>query len=182
MRSAGRWAVAAWVAILAVSGPMIGDITAFPEATNDALRLADLREQWERAVNRADLYGVVRHYGPGAVVLPAGDAPRLGHEAIGDWLAAWFSKADVHFAFESRKLRAGELGEETEMPIDERIDIGVFDADGEALYLEKHRIDRNRGEITVQVDGEPARAGIDPYHKLIDRHPDDNETRVEIES
>ncbi len=88
---------------------------------------------------------------------------------------------EVKLAFESRKLRAGEQGEETEVALDDPIDIGVFDADGEPLYLEKHRIDGSTREITVVVDAMPATAGIDPYNKLIDRHPDDNEVRVEIE-
>jgi ABC-2 type transport system permease protein len=29
-------------------------------------------------------------------------------------------------------------------------------------------------EFEVTVDQQPARAGIDPYNKLIDRNPDDN--------
>ena len=59
--------------------------------------------------------------------------------------------------------------------------VAVFDADGEPLYLKKHRLDGSTREITVAVTGKPARAGIDPYNKLIDRHPDDNEVRVEID-
>jgi hypothetical protein len=85
----------------------------------------------------------------------------------------------VTLTFESRKLHAGEQGEEIEVPLDDPMDIGVFDSEGEALYLEKHLIDGSIREITVTVEGVPARAGIDPYHKLIDRHPDDNEVDVE---
>jgi hypothetical protein len=87
---------------------------------------------------------------------------------------------EVTLAFESRKLFAGELGEETEVPLDDPMDIGVFDADENPLYFAKHRIDATTRQITVVVDGVPATAGIDPYNKLIDRFPDDNETRVEI--
>ncbi|NKB87287.1 MAG: hypothetical protein GKS06_03580 [Acidobacteria bacterium] len=87
---------------------------------------------------------------------------------------------EVTLTFESRKLLAGEQGEETEAILDDPIDIGVFDADENPLYFEKLRIDSSMTEITVVVDGLPARAGIDPYNKLIDRFPDDNDTRVEI--
>ena len=79
-------------------------------------------------------------------------------------------------------MRAGEQGEETEAALDDPIDIGVFDDDGKPLYLERHRLDGSTSEVTVTVEAEPARAGIDPYHKLIDRHPDDNEIGVEIET
>ena len=89
---------------------------------------------------------------------------------------------EVTLKFEARKVRAGEQGEETEVALDDFVDIGVFDEEGEALYLEKHRIDDSTSEVTVVVLGIPARSGIDPYHKLIDRHPDDNEVQVEIDS
>ena len=54
------------------------------------------------------------------------------------------------------------------------IDIGVLDADGKYLYLQKHKIDQKKTDITVSVDKVPAKAGIDPVDKLIDRNPDDN--------
>jgi len=85
---------------------------------------------------------------------------------------------EVTLTFQSRKLLAGEQGEESEVAFDDPIDIGVFDEDEAPLYLQQHRLDGSVSEVTVIVDGKPSRAGIDPYHKLIDRHPDDNETAV----
>jgi aminopeptidase N len=81
----------------------------------------------------------------------------------------------------ARKLRADGQGVETEVPVDDWIDIGVFGADpagdarpGPALYLKKHYV--SGPEITVRaiVKGVPVRAGIDPFAKLIDRRPRDN--------
>lgn len=89
---------------------------------------------------------------------------------------------EVTLTFDSTKLHAGEQGEETEAPLDDPMDIGVFDPEGNPLYLERHRIDGSIGEITVTVEGKPSTAGIDPYHKLIDRHPDDNEVAVTVEA
>jgi ABC-type transport system involved in multi-copper enzyme maturation permease subunit len=86
---------------------------------------------------------------------------------------------EVTLTFEARKLRAGEQGEETEVALNDPVDIGVFDDDGNPLYFESHRLDGTTSEVTVIVDGVPARAGIDPYRKLIDRHPDDNEISVD---
>ena len=68
------------------------------------------------------------------------------------------------------------------MALNDPIDIGVFDGEGDPLYFQRHRMDGSMTEITVTVEGEPATAGIDPYHKLIDRHPDDNEVPVAIEA
>ena len=88
---------------------------------------------------------------------------------------------EVTLTFDVQKVRAGELGEESEVALDDPVDIGVFGADDEPLYLERHRLDGSVKEITVTVEGRPVKAGIDPYHKLIDRHPEDNQTDVELD-
>jgi len=88
---------------------------------------------------------------------------------------------EVTLTFDVRKLRAGEQGEESEVALDDPVDIGVFGPDAEPLYLERHRLDGSVKEITVTVVGRPVKAGVDPYHKLIDRHPEDNETDVELD-
>ncbi len=74
---------------------------------------------------------------------------------------------------------AGELGAESEAALEDAIDIGVLDAKGEPLWLERRRVDRAEMEWTVVVDEAPAKAGIDPLNKLIDRTPEDNVAAVE---
>jgi hypothetical protein len=78
----------------------------------------------------------------------------------------------------AKKFHAGDLGEETPVPVRELVDIGVFDDKGELLYLKKHKIDGEQARISVVVDREPAKAGVDPLNKLIDRKPDDNSVKV----
>lgn len=63
--------------------------------------------------------------------------------------------------------------------MDDLVEIGVFaapenGAPGEALYLQMHRVRSGDQRITVTVPKEPARAGIDPRHLLIDVTTDDN--------
>jgi ABC-2 type transport system permease protein len=78
------------------------------------------------------------------------------------------------------KVRADSIGNETEVPMNDLVEIGVFGpaADGEAggapLYLRRHRIRSGRQTITVTVPRRPARAGIDPLNKLIQREAGDN--------
>ena len=79
----------------------------------------------------------------------------------------------------ANKRKADQLGKETDAPLNDWIDIGVLDADNKPLFLEKKQIDKNETEFTVTVDKKPARAGIDPYNKLIDRRPKDNTMAVE---
>jgi aminopeptidase N len=86
---------------------------------------------------------------------------------------------DVTINVTTKKLRADELGSESEIPMDDLVDVGVLGADGKPLYLRKHRLAAGTRELTVQVQGTPARAGVDPLNKLIDRKPDDNVVAVE---
>ena len=59
------------------------------------------------------------------------------------------------------------------------IDIGVLDANGKFLYLQKQKIEQEHQDFIVTVDGVPGQAGIDPLVKLVDRNPDDNLAKVE---
>ena len=87
-------------------------------------------------------------------------------------------RVEVTLAVRTKKLRAAELGAETEAPMDDLIEIGAVDEKGEPLHLEKRRLGSGDSTITFTVDAMPAKAGIDPLHKLIDRKPDDNLVRV----
>ncbi len=81
---------------------------------------------------------------------------------------------DVTVKVAAKKLRADEEGKQTEIPMDDLVDIGVLGADDAPLYLKKHRIKTGETTLTVEVIGKPLKAGIDPVIKLIDRRPDDN--------
>ena len=83
-------------------------------------------------------------------------------------------KYDVHLVVEAKKFRADGRGQEHAVPVNDMIDIGVLDANGKYLYLQKQKINQEKTDITVTVDKLPAQAGIDPVDKLIDRNPDDN--------
>jgi hypothetical protein len=83
-------------------------------------------------------------------------------------------KYEVKLKVAARKIKSGELGEEQEVPLADWIDIGVLDAKGKPLYMQKHKIEQHETEFTIIVDGVPAKAGIDPWNKLVDRKPDDN--------
>jgi ABC-2 type transport system permease protein len=64
--------------------------------------------------------------------------------------------------------------------MDDLVEIGVFGgaptkhSPGEVLYLEQHRIRAGKQAIVITVPRQPARAGIDPYRKLIERDRNDN--------
>jgi len=80
----------------------------------------------------------------------------------------------------ARKTRADSIGNEVEAPMDDLVDIGVFagDSAGTPLHLERHRIHGGAQTIVITVPTEPARAGIDPYNRLIDRERSDNTVKI----
>ncbi|HTV66364.1 MAG TPA: M1 family aminopeptidase, partial [Bryocella sp.] len=91
-------------------------------------------------------------------------------------------KYQVNLSVESKKFRADGRGQEHEIPVNDWIDIGVLGNDGKYLYLERKKIDQSKNNFTITVDSLPARAGIDPLDKLIDRNPDDNVIAVKKQS
>jgi aminopeptidase N len=92
--------------------------------------------------------------------------------------ATWREKAggryEVTLKVMAKKVRADESGAQTDVPMDDLVDIGVLGDDDTPLYLQKHRVRSGESTFTLEVSGKPARAGIDPVVKLIDRRPDDN--------
>jgi len=90
-------------------------------------------------------------------------------------------KYQVKLVVDSKKLRSDGKGQEHQIPEHDWIDIGVVDANGKYLYLQKHKIEKDESELTIAVDHQPTRAGIDPLDKLIDRAPDDNMAGVKVQ-
>jgi ABC-2 type transport system permease protein len=97
----------------------------------------------------------------------------------------WTVSIDV----EARKLYADEKGVETEAPLDEALDIGVFTsqpgkrgftAEG-ILSLERQRIRSGKQTLTVVVERPPKFVGVDPYNKYVDRNSDDNIAAVAMQ-
>ncbi len=88
---------------------------------------------------------------------------------------------------QARKVIVDSAGVETPVAINDWVEVGVFAPAGKGteparpLYLRKHRIRSGKQTITVTVPGQPARAGIDPNHLLIDLEMDDNTRKVKQE-
>jgi hypothetical protein len=103
--------------------------------------------------------------------------------AVQTALGAWQVTLDV----EAHKVVADSAGKETELPVTDWVEIGVFapaapgEVLGKPLYVQKHRVRSGRQTITVTVSQKPARAGIDPYN-LLDWDEGDNIERIEVES
>jgi len=82
----------------------------------------------------------------------------------------------VSVSIESYKMYADTIGNETKIPINDWIDIGIFSDDEEEDLLFEKRVKINNSEMsfTFEVDSLPVKAAIDPRRLLIDRVYDDN--------
>ena len=92
-------------------------------------------------------------------------------------------KYEVTLQFESRKIKADSIGNESSVALNEWIDIGLFaDVDEKILmHQERVHITDEKNQVTLVVDSIPVKAAIDPRHLLIDRVYDDNTKSVQIE-
>jgi aminopeptidase N len=87
-------------------------------------------------------------------------------------------KYETSLSVTIKKIWAADQGQETVVPFDQLVDIAALDAKGEPLYLQKLRLASGESVLTLITDELPAKAGIDPLNKLIDRDPDDNVVNV----
>jgi hypothetical protein len=77
-------------------------------------------------------------------------------------------------------------GGETEVPMDDLVDLGVYASPNvrtptDPLYLRRQRIRSGRHTITLTVPRKPARVGLDPHLLLLDLDANDNWEAIRIE-
>jgi len=91
-------------------------------------------------------------------------------------------KWDVTLTVEARKLYADGKGKETEAPLNETFEVGLFSAEpGKGVFNEKSVILMERRPLrtgvqsfTFVTDKQPSFVGVDPYNRWIDRNSNDN--------
>lgn len=89
---------------------------------------------------------------------------------------------DVTVTVEARKLYADGQGVETEAPLAETFDVGLFTAEPgraafdaeDVLVLERRPIRSGTQTLRFTTAIRPTHVGVDPYNKWIDRNSDDN--------
>ena len=89
---------------------------------------------------------------------------------------------------DAKKRVADGQGVETEEPLNEMFELGVFTAepgkpgfkDADVLLLQRQTLRSGEQEVKLLLAQEPKFAGVDPYNKRIDRNSDDNLKKVEV--
>lgn len=93
----------------------------------------------------------------------------------------WKVKLDV----KARKFTVDKKGVETDVPMNDWIQIAVYDELANTkrdknLYLKQHRIRSGMQRLEIEVTGKPALAGIDPNSLLMDLKKYDNLSEVQL--
>jgi aminopeptidase N len=104
--------------------------------------------------------------------------PTATQRADGKW--------DVTVPVDAKKFYADGNGTETEAPLSERIEIGLFTAEpgrdafnqSHVVMMERHPIRSGRQVLKFVTERKPAFAGVDPYNYYIDRDAGDNVSAV----
>jgi aminopeptidase N len=89
---------------------------------------------------------------------------------------------DVTLQVEAHKLYADGQGRETESPLEENFDVGVFTVEpgrkgydqDSVIAVERATVRSGRQTLRLVADAEPKFAGLDPFNKRMDRNSDDN--------
>jgi ABC-2 type transport system permease protein len=84
-------------------------------------------------------------------------------------------KYEVTMNLVARKMRADGIGRETQIPMNDLMEVGVFEKENDQpMYLARHRIQNGEQTLRIIVPREPSRAGVDPSGKLIETVREDN--------
>jgi hypothetical protein len=84
----------------------------------------------------------------------------------------------VTLHLDARKLKGGSTGIERPVPMNDLVEILVYDANSKPLYRASQRLRAGAQTIELTVPRPPAGAVIDPDRELLDRQPEDNEVKV----
>ncbi|HXX21834.1 MAG TPA: M1 family aminopeptidase [Terriglobia bacterium] len=91
---------------------------------------------------------------------------------------------DVTIDIETHKFKADAKGNETEVPLNDWIDIGAFAKPekgrkyGRTLYRDRVHVTQAHSSYTFTASELPDQAGVDPFLLLVDRLPEDNTKKV----
>ncbi len=86
----------------------------------------------------------------------------------------------------SEKFLSDSLGKEISIPVNDYIDIVILgdkkpDSETEHVLLQtRSKLQARETQLVFKVKTQPVKVGVDPYHYLIDRVPDDNMKTIGI--
>jgi ABC-2 type transport system permease protein len=90
------------------------------------------------------------------------------------------SNYDITLTVNSSKKYADSLGKETAAPMNDYVEVGVYDRKGNQLYLERYKFRQGDNKLSIHVTRKPHKVVVDPRHLLFDKRDEDNEKVLKI--
>ncbi|OHX68310.1 ABC transporter permease/M1 family aminopeptidase [Flammeovirga pacifica] len=83
-------------------------------------------------------------------------------------------------AIEATKFHSDSLGNEKEAPLNDWVDIGLYEDNDEQqlIYVERVKLNQNQTELKITTDKKAVKAAVDPKRILIERIYSDNTVKV----
>jgi ABC-2 type transport system permease protein len=88
---------------------------------------------------------------------------------------------DITLTIDAGRFKANGNGEESELPLEEYIDIGLalvhpneIAVEEDIFHLDRYLIRAGENKVSFRVASEPRFAMLDPFIKLVDRDVEDN--------
>jgi ABC-2 type transport system permease protein len=84
----------------------------------------------------------------------------------------------------AKQFAADGHGKETEEPLDTWFDVAVFAETNKPLeetsplYIQKYRLRSGKQSLTVRTSQRPGITALDPFHKMIERSPANNSSKI----
>lgn len=90
-------------------------------------------------------------------------------------------KYKVEMDLMARKLRADTIGNETEIKMNDWVDIGFYknSSEDDLMWVERVQLKSDEQTLTFELDSLPVKAAIDPKRLLIERIIEDNVKKLE---
>lgn len=90
-------------------------------------------------------------------------------------LKASYRKTDdleyiVNFDTDIHKYEYDSAGNEKEVAVNDYVEIGIYNAKGKEIFLEKLKMKKGTNHFTLKLGRKPEMLVVDPYNKLIDKN------------
>ena len=86
---------------------------------------------------------------------------------------------ELDIALNLKKEEQLDIGQFEELPINELVEIGIYDENEDLIRLERFWMKAGEKQLTLELDRKPAKVVLDPNLLQIDRDRRDNEFEVE---
>jgi len=88
--------------------------------------------------------------------------------------ATWQNDDELLIDLEAKKTQVQEHGKEQEINMQDWVEIACYSLGNELLYLEKHKLQSGKNQLSIRLDRLPHKVVLDPRELLVEKNVGDN--------